>query len=59
VTRVRVNPVSVSKMKEKYKKKEKTYTKAEMRSLYEKDPAKWLLLFSGGKHGKPEETKKK
>ena len=41
----------------KYKKKEKTYTKAEMRKLYEEDPAKWLLLFSGGKHGKPEETK--
>ena len=50
-------------MKKKYKKKkytkEKRYTTAEMRELYEKDPTKWLLLFSGGKHGKSkkEETK--
>jgi len=37
-------------MKEKYKKKK--YTKAEMRKLYEEDPAMWLLIYSKGKHGK-------
>ena len=47
-------------MKKKYKKKkeERKYTKEEMRKLYEEDPAKWLLMFSGGKYGKPKETKK-
>ena len=47
-------------MEEKYKKKKKKkYTKAEMRKLYEDDPAMWLLVYSGGKHGKPEKEVKK
>ena len=50
-------------MKKKYEKKkytkEKKYTRAEMRELYEKDPAKWLLIFSGGQHGKPEKQETK